>query len=208
MNTVFENWKTFAIMAGTALCFIVAIEGFVSAQGPGGRTRGIERRMERVRQRNEEKARENLTLDSKAVATQPTDSRRETVLGEIRHDLNSLQTSYNRIVLAMAAKEGLNRQSIVKDVDAIRKSAIRLKTNLALPEPEIEQASKETGGGMLEEQLLKLRKHIYDFVTNPLFDDAAIYNIEEAKRAGADLDRVILVSESFNKIANQTKQNN
>jgi hypothetical protein len=57
----------------------------------------------------------------------------------------------------------------------------------------------------LEESLLKLRKHIYSFVTNPLFEAAPALDVKQADRAGRDLDSILELSEAIRRSGGGTK---
>lgn len=207
MNIFFDNSKTVTILLGT-LGLIVTFEGLVFAQlASSKRGIGPARRIERVRQRNDQEARANVVRDVSDVRSAANARRREVVLSQIRHDFKSLQDSYNRIVRAMEARDGFSPHSVLEDVTEIRKCSTRLRTNLVLPKSEDEQ-QKITDNGSPEQSLLKLRKHIYDFVINPVFDNPVAYKVDEAKKASADLDQIITVSQSIEKTAFHAKKVN
>ena len=51
-----------------------------------------------------------------------------------------------------------------------------------------------------------LRQHIYDFITNPLFESPNVLDVEQSRKAGRDLDRIIELSESITKSEEKLKQ--
>jgi NADP-dependent 3-hydroxy acid dehydrogenase YdfG len=53
---------------------------------------------------------------------------------------------------------------------------------------------------------MTLRKHIYDFVTNPLFESLGVVDLEQGIKAGRDLDRIIELSESITKSEDKPKK--
>lgn len=194
--------KTVAIALGAASCFVIAVDSRVSAQGINPRTAGAMRRAEKMQRQNEEYERDNLKREMETGSHKPNGRRNEAVTAQVKQDFEKLQAAYNRIVLAMASKGGFNLNSVLAEVADVKKHSTRLKSNLALPQPEDDgkkSVAKPQADGQIEESLLTLRKHIYDFITNPLFDAPAVYKIDEARKAGRDLERVIELSESFGK---------
>ncbi|MGI9167507.1 MAG: hypothetical protein ACR2G5_14215 [Pyrinomonadaceae bacterium] len=111
----------------------------------------------------------------------------------------------NQIVLAMASKEALNYDPVLAAVAQIKKCSSRLKGSLALPQPNNDQDKKVSDDvdahsrEQLEGSLLTLRKHIYSFVTNPIFESPAVLDVVQAKKAGDDLESIVELSESIGK---------
>src|SRR5205807_1125107 len=121
----------------------------------------------------------------------PADRKRvQEVAEQIKHDFDGLQESHNQLVLFMASKEGLSRQydSIFRAVAQIKKYSTRLKTNLALPKQQQEKARVGVNNDQIEVSLITLRQHIYDFVTNPLFESVGVLDLEQGRKAARDLD--------------------
>ncbi len=194
--------KSFCVQYQTLLVTIFAISSFfaihVSAQAqssPNPRAAGAIRREEKMQRQNEQYERDNLERELASGTRRPHAGKNSEALAQVKQDFEKLQARYNKIVLGMASKQGLDHHAVLQDVSDIKKSASRLKTNLALPEPEVAHPKTTTVATPLEESLLKLQKFIYDFVTNPLFDNAAAYDVEQAKKAGADLREIIFVSQ-------------
>ncbi len=105
----------------------------------------------------------------------------------------------------MASKKALNYDSVLAAVVEIKKCSSRLKGNLALPQAKNDQDKKisndvdASSREQLEGTLLTLRKHIYSFVTNPLFEAPTVLDVVQAKKAGDDLESIIELSESIGK---------
>ena len=64
----------------------------------------------------------------------------------------------------------------------------------------------EANNEQIEESLMSLRKHIYDFVTNPLFESPGVLDLEQGRKAGRDLNTIIKLSESITKSGDKLKQ--
>lgn len=190
---------------GAALCCAASIllaaspcPSLAQRGGPGATAVG--RRTDTLNRQGEQYERDTLSRENKG-ATDATGDRRpaQDVAGQVRHDFEGLQAAYNKIVLAMAPNGSHDPDSILDSVNEVKKCAARLKTNLALPRAD-GKGDKARGGAaepQLEEALRMLRKHIYSFVTNPLFESAPVLNVEQAGKAGRDLDMILELSESI-----------
>ncbi len=198
-----------AVSSVAALCFLTATAGAAFAQSSGTRPTPVERRTEVLNRQGEEYDLEKATRDLEGRPEKPADRRRaQEVAEQIKHDFAGLQESHNQIVLFMADKEGLNRKqdSVFRAVAEIKKYSTRLKSNLALPKPNQEKARVEVNNEQIEESLMTLRKHIYDFVTNPLFESLGVLDLEQGRKAGCDLDMIIELSESITKRGDKLKK--
>ncbi len=198
-----------AVSSLAALCGLTGTAGAVFAQG-GRRPTPAERRTERLNRQGEQYDLERSSRALKGMPERPADPKRAQMVAEqIRHDFEGLQKSYNQIVLVMAEKEGLSRKhdSVFRAVAEIRKCSARLRTNLALPKPNEEKGEKARAGGeQVEESLMTLRKHIYNFVTNPLFESLGVLDLEQGRKAGSDLEMIIVLSESIRKSGDRLKK--
>lgn len=165
--------------------------------GPGAAAAG--RRTDTLNRQGEQYERDKLGRESEGPAVAPADRRRaQDVAEQVKRDFEGLQAAYNRIVLAMRPEGSHDLDAILDSVGEVKKCAARLRTNLALPKAKDEEA-RAPGAAPTEEALLLLRKHIYSFVTNPLFEAAPVLNVEQAGKAGHDLDRILELSESIRK---------
>lgn len=186
---------------GCAASFLLAVSpGASLAQrgSPGATAAG--RRTDTLNRQGEQYERDRLSREGKSTAATPGDRRRaQDVAGQVRRDFEGLQAAYNKIVLATAAGGSHDLDSILDSVGEVKKCAARLRTNLALPKSkdEEEKARSDAGPARMEESLLTLRRHIYSFITNPLFEAAPVLNVEQAEKAGRDLDMILELSESI-----------
>ena len=158
-----------------------------------------ERRVETMKRQAEQFERDNPARGAKASAEDSSGRRRaQELAGQVTRDFEGLQDGYNKIVLAMARAQRPDPDAILESVAEVRKCAVRLRQNLALPrakDDEKEKAGGAAGAPETEESLILLRKHIYNFLTNPLFDSATALDVEQAARAGRDLDMILELSE-------------
>jgi hypothetical protein len=192
---------------GCAALFLLAVSPWPSlAQrgGPGATAAG--RRTDTLNRQAEQYERDRLSREGKGPTADPDGGRRaQDVTEQVKRDFEGLQAAYNKLVLAMAPGGRLDFDSILDSVDGAKKCAARLRANLALPKAKDEEGKARGGAGatQMEESLLLLRKHIYSFVTNPLFEATHVLNVEQAGKAGRDLDMIIELSESIRRSGRQ-----
>lgn len=209
MKDLHAGGKTQAILIGAALSLVIASEGPAFAQRSGSRPAPVDRRLEQLSRQADEYERDKLSRDLKGPPDKPSERSLDPALAtQIKQDFEGLQAGYNRIVIAMAAKEGLNLDSVLSALIEVKKCSTRLKGNLALPRPngaKDKEEHREVDPAQIGGSLLTLRKHIYNFVTNPLFEARAALDIEKATEASRDLDRIVELSESIRKSAGLKK---
>lgn len=209
MNDLYALRKTSVVLMGAALCLVTVMQNPAFAQS-GRSPTSVGRRIEQLNRQSEQYERDKQSRDIKGEADKPGDRRRaQAAAAQVRQDFESLQAGYNQIVLAMASKEGFNYDSISDAVAEVKKCSTRLKDHLSLPRPKDDKA-QEVGSvavtGQIEELLLALRKHLYSFLTNPLFESPAVLDVEQAGKASRDLERIIELSKSIGNSRDKLKK--
>ena len=186
------------VLAGAASCLLAASAVPARAQG-GSRARSAERRVDTLNRQGEQYERDGLGRGRAGTADDAGGRRRaEDITAQVKRDFEGLQAGYNKIVIAMASGERADPDSILDSVAEVERCAARLRSNLALPRAKGGKGEKrrgESGAAPAEEPLLALRKHIYSFVTNPLFESPSVLDVEQAGKAGRDLDMILELSE-------------
>ena len=200
MKSLYAKCKPFVVAASSIVCFITITERPVGAQTINPRASGALRRNERMQRQNEAYERDRLERELANGPEQPRGRKNEADAIQAKQDFEKLQNNYNHIVLAMASREGIQREAVLANVAEIRKAATRLKTRLSLPLlANVEEKAEQNAKPGFPDSLLNLRQHIYDFLTNPLFDTPAAYKVDAAKKASVDLEKIIKVSETIGK---------
>ena len=193
--------------AASFLLTVLPEQSLAQRGGPGATAAG--RRIDTLNRQGERYERDNLGREREGRADAPGERRRaEDVAGQVRRDFEGLQAGYNKIVLAMSSGEPLDLDSVLDSVAEVKKCAARLRDNLALPRAKEDEAGKPRGGEAdvkVEESLRLLRKHIYSFVTNPTFESPAVLNVEQAGKAGRDLDMILELSEAITRSGGRPK---
>lgn len=171
----------------------------------------VERRVETLNRQGSEYEREDQRREMEGKKNNPADKKlAQQITAEVKEDFEHIQTIYNRIVIAMSSKEPPDYKFIADATSEVKKRASRLKTNLALPKIEDEDKSQkkeetELTEAQINPSLLSLRNHIYNFVTNPLFESSRVLDVAQATKASRDLEQIIKFSESILKYANKMK---
>jgi hypothetical protein len=105
------------------------------------------------------------------------------------------------------AKEAIDYDRAATAIAQINTKAIRLKNNLSLPEAKNVKRKDLTVSGAKEfkSALLLLDRSIMSFVTNPMFKEGNVMEVESATHASEDLADIITFSATLKKIADSLK---
>lgn len=188
--------------------FVSAFEVSVFAQG----TRPMiptDRRIEQINSQIQRSERDKLTREMKGENRSPENSKQNQAIKiQIKEDFESLQGTYNKIILNLQSGS-LERDFVLEATADIKKLAARLQQNLALPKPEAsgnnETATKEELN--LEDRRKSLRAlclHIYNFVTNPIFNEPTGLNVDQAAKAEREIEVIIELSEKIKEAAEKS----
>jgi hypothetical protein len=164
---------------------------------------------------NSERARaiERAEMDRLLLWAVPKDKESESMrvsrFKKIKEDFRDLQSLHNKMMADAWLHDTLDYSSIAEMVSKIRNRANDLKEGLSLPESEEPVAAKMptvTTVRQFREQLLLLDKSIMGFVTNPVFQAANTVDVNLAKKASADLERVILLTADLKRNSQKLRQ--
>lgn len=187
----------------TPYFFLVAVSLFAFANSVQTQsTRQIsamERRIETINRQAREYEREEMQREGNGRTTATQNKRPAKVIrAEIEEDLNGLQNSYNQIVTTLQSRREITDAFAKDSASSIKKYAERLKLNLSLPEPnDKEKTVAETLPDGTRKSLSALCKHIYAFITNPIFETTTGMNVEHSVKARQSLDTVIALAEKI-----------
>jgi hypothetical protein len=134
------------------------------------------RRIDEINRQAEKIERDKMNRELKGGNTSPVDTRQtQAIKAQIKEDLEGIQFAYNQIVVNLQSRDEID-PNFIREVNAkVKKYAERLVQN------------------------------IYSFLTNPIFETSMSLEIEQAKKARHDLDKIILLS---NKIKENSKSLN
>jgi hypothetical protein len=155
---------------------------------------------------------EQADMDRILMFAIPRDKESEAVrlnrFKKIKEDFRDLQSFNNKMMADAWMQEALDYSAIADMVSKIRGRASSLKGSLTLPEPEKADASMPvvTTVRQFREELLLLDKTLMRFVNNPVFQAANSVDLNQAKNARQDLDRVILLTDDVKQNAQKLKK--
>ena len=140
----------------------------------------------------------------------PMDRRRvEALMAQTEEDFNRILSLHNEIARALSSKNAINFQFVSDTTGEIKKRASRVQSTLKLGPEEGYTGPKvaEINDAEMNDALIKLCKHIRNFVTNPSIENPNTVDAEQLKRARHDLDSVIQLSAQLKKDADRLKKN-
>lgn len=149
--------------------------------------------------------RERQLLLKPLPAKRDDGSVRLAVLKQIREDFKNIQGLNNTMMADAWAHEELDYGHISDSISQIKSKATRLRSNLALPKAkDVEEKQLDLARAGVKEfraALLLLDKSIMSFVTNPLFQEANVVEVNLGAQASHDLKLIIELSGSLHKSA-------
>ena len=148
------------------LVFTVFITVFgITAFAQGRGTYPINRRVEEINRQSQQSERDSLNRELKGKNSKPENSKlNQAKKKQIVEDFTAFQNSYNKIVVNLQSGETIDRQFVLETTADIKKYAVRLKENLALPEPEkktVEEPNEEINLDNRRKSLFALCRYIY-----------------------------------------------
>jgi hypothetical protein len=135
------------------------------------------------------------------------DAARLATLKQMKEDFRLIQDVNNRMMAAAWANEMVDYERTAQMLTEINSRAVRLKGNLALPQPENTKPKTVAASGLKEFKaaLLAMDRSLMSFVTNPIFQERNVVEVNLATKATRDLEDVIAYSANLKKIAGHLK---
>lgn len=189
--------STFYMLFAALLLLFSASANPLNGQGTR-QASNVERRAETMNQQAKDFERENMGREGKVKNDAETAKRTRRIRLEIEEDLNNLQYAYNGIVAMLNSGRENSHDFAVKAAAGIRKNALRLKTNLALPIAKDDDKAQLLVVPETERKALTaLCRNIHDLITNPIFENGAVLDVKNGAKARTDLEKIIGLAESL-----------
>lgn len=196
---------------------ILALASFLAtplaAQQPGRTTDTSLAERNRMREiRRNDQIQTNMMIDAlKADSRRPVeDDRQRLAYLQIKDDFEHIQTVNNQMMLKTLVNDVFDYKSISEASAEIRKRALRLKTDLPLPELEKDEqkeqpfeSSTEGDRAQMKSALQALDDLVMRFVTNPVFQQPEIVDVQLSSIAQRDLKAIIKLSGKIKKQADK-----
>ena len=198
-------WTAIFVRGFALLLLAPAITQLVHAQS-GSATRRPDP-VQREQQRQFEVQMIEATLERGGVSV--GGRKQPLALAQIREDFLRIQVIDRRLRETSSGKRTFSLKFIANSVTEIRKRALRLKANLALPEtgemltkPVIEPVTQPD---QLRLWLSALSDSIYEFVANPMFLSAKVVDTKLSAKARIDLEQIIELSSELKRTSEKLK---
>jgi hypothetical protein len=139
-----------------------------------------------------------------------SEAERFEALKQVREDFRTIQDVNNKMMSQAWAREKIDYEQTWHMLSEINDRAVRLKSNLALPQPDKIQHRPLSANGPKEfkSTLLLMDRSLMSFVNNPMFRERNVVEVNLAAQATKDLEDVIAYSANLRKIAANLKKSN
>lgn len=123
-----------------------------------------------------------------------TSQQQQLRLAQIREDFRRIQFINAEKIRPALTTNTLNYKNIAKSSAEIERRAVRLKSNLALPDSSEQAESLDAVAPSYLSQMKRLDQLIWSFVSNPVFRNTGTIDVKLAANAARDLKEIIQVS--------------
>lgn len=183
-----RNYKTvsFLLVLLTILAFAeVTRSQTPSSNYPGPAARENNRSMDEY-----DRTINRMKNDAKAV-----NERRRNLFPQINEDFQRIQVVHNEIVRMLQPDKALDYDRLAELTDDMKKRSVRLRENLALPEPEKTDAQRTRSEAIDDSQIKKTIGELHDlvvsFVANPIFKNLGVVDAKVIDAASKNLNDLI-----------------
>ena len=195
-----SNWRKIANRSTVFLCALLTIVSCAAVarsqiRYPGPAARENNRSMDEY-----DRTLNRMKNDAKAAG-----ERRRSLFPQINEDFQRIQVIHNEIVRMLQPDKSLNYDRLADLTGDMKKRGVRLRENLALPEPE-KSEEPSTHSEAIDETHIKttiadLHDLIVSFVANPIFKNLGVVDAKVVDTATQNLNRIIDLSDEIKREA-------
>ncbi|HVG35853.1 MAG TPA: hypothetical protein VM911_22565 [Pyrinomonadaceae bacterium] len=203
-----NNWcvrsamNVLGIVAAVAALTLVSATSLRAQISPTASGAGLSGRDRDINQREAEMS----SLERQGKAGPKRDP--QMILAEVNEDFDRLRAIDEEMKTSLKSQDALDYKHIVESSAEVKKRAMRLKTNLALPAPkDMKREKMQDPGADLKPSLVMLESLINSFITNPIFSDSGGLDAKLAGKAKLDLESIIELSDKVRKSAEKISKN-
>ena len=181
------------------ITLLLSAAASTSAQRPATGPPPIDKRENKARARQQDEAGRAWQLRNFGNPAVTKDSHRiAALMAQTEEDFNRMLKLHNEIARSLTGSKPLDYHFVSEATGEIRKRAGSIQSNINLSLPPEEQKPVElpatTNESEMKDGLVKLCKHIRNFVTNPVIDNPNVIDAEKLALAKHDLETVIQLS--------------
>ncbi len=145
------------------------------------------------------------TIDRMKNDSKASKERRLNLFPQINEDFQRMQVIHNEIVRMLHADKGFNYDRLADLTDEMKRRGTRLRSNLALPEPEKTEPqsthSETIDESHMKKNIVQLHDLIVSFVANPLFKNLGVVSPQDIDKASENLNNIIDTSDEIKREA-------
>ena len=192
-----RNWISICSRGVFLPLLVIAATQLANAQGgfPGPAQRERNRAMD-----EHDRAINRMKNDAKNV-----NERRKNLFPQINEDFQRLQVIHNEMVRMLQPGKTFDYDRLAELSDDMKKRGARLRSNLALPEPEKTNAQTSHAVAVDESHIKNdigdLHDLIVSFVASPIFKNLGVVDSKVIDSASENLDEIIGMSDEIKKEA-------
>lgn len=178
------------------VCFLFLGFWSVYAQRPAGGAADTVRELSRIDM--------NRAVELQILLPNKSNAVRQAIQKQISDDFRDLQALNNKMMAETWARPELDYKYISGMAGQISKKAARLRSNLGLPrskgKPETKSVPEISSSTDFRNDLLTLDRSVMGFVTNPIFQNLNVVELNRANQASRDLNAVVELSKKLKRI--------
>jgi hypothetical protein len=130
--------------------------------------------------------------------------RRRNLFPQINEDFQQIQIIHNEIVRLLKPDKELDYERLSDLTGDMKKRGIRLRENLALPEPDQSTSpphNENIDDALLRSSIAELHELVVSFVASPIFKNLGVVDTKVINAARVNLDNIITTSEQIKRDA-------
>jgi hypothetical protein len=195
-----SNWRKIADRSTIFVCALLTVVTCVVVARSQGRYPGPA-----ARENNRSMDEYDRTLNRMKNDARAAGERRRNLFPQINEDFQRIQVIHNEIVRMLQADKGLNYDRLAELTGDMKKRGLRLRENLALPEPgktdEPSTHSEAIDETHIKKTIADLHDLIVSFVANPIFKNLGVVDAKVVDTATENLDSIIDLSDEIKREA-------
>jgi len=185
-----SNWRKIAKRSTVLCCVLLTVSAAARSQ---------------TRENNRTLDEYDRTLNVMKNDAKAATERRRNLFPQINEDFQRIQILHNEIVRMLQPDKGLNYDRLADLTGDMKKRSVRLRENLALPQPEKTDTppshSDAIDDAHLKKTIADLHDVIVSFIANPLFKNLGVVDAKVIDAAGKNLDDILGLSEEIKREA-------
>jgi pectate lyase len=197
---------------GIVVVSMLALTTFTGVRGQSGTTQGTRGRADPVQREMERKFEMVIIENALKGSSSPRAERYQPlVLEQIREDFLRIQVVDRKLMHSLSISDVPDLELVAESASEIKKRAVRLKKNLALPEPNARATEQSNAEVQLEPERLRsslsmLSSLIDQFVTNPVFKESRLIDAQLSAKALKDIEGIIELSGQLKRSSEKLKR--